>query len=671
MTAAELVQRLQGVKGGNGTWTARCPAHDDTNPSLSITDGRDGRVLLKCHGGCSLDAIVGAMGLQERDLFNDQAHDGKRGAPLVDAEYPYVDEQGTLLYHVVRFKPKDFRQRAASGAWSLKDVRRVLYRLPQLLEAVANGRTVFVVEGEKDVHALADHGIVATTNAGGAGPGKWLADYTTAFAGARVVILPDNDDVGEAHAVNVAQQLLPVAQDVRILHLPGVPPKGDVSDWLSAGGSKKQLAELLEAAPIFSPPLAALSVLKLSSGPQAATQNEALVDPNPQRRTSTARRLGDWLSDKALLIPPDEIIPRLVVSGRVTLLSGREKVGKSTLVAGAVTAASLGAPVLGVALDRPRQTLWYAIDEPIADTARRFESLGADMQRIIINTDPRTQSELLAALDIDLATFAGVDLVVVDTLSRVFSASGVNPNQAHEVEPLLSRLVDFVHSQGVAAILLYHTGKAGKEYRGSTGIGAVVDDILTLRRRGATEEDDFDDDAADDGRRLLVRVGRNLKGRIQLSCVGGVYGIYEDAFPLRTRLLETLRTHDSVRTHADLVKFAGVRKADGMRTVNELIAAGAISNGARGQLRLTPFGLAELGARVPVVPASFAGREPNADNTQFPSSLWFPEGGTDAEPFAEPTASADSTLGSRSVHPPHPEMGTAALARVPAIRVRV
>jgi putative DNA primase/helicase len=122
--------------------------------------------------------------------------------------YPYVDETGALLFEVVRYEPKDFRQRRPDGAggwiWNLDGVRRVLYRLRHVLEAVAAKRLVFVVEGEKDVGALVAIGACATTCPGGAN--KWLPEHTETLRGARVVIISDNDDAGRKQ-VPMSRQL--------------------------------------------------------------------------------------------------------------------------------------------------------------------------------------------------------------------------------------------------------------------------------------------------------------------------------------------------------------------------------------------------------------------------------------------------------------------------------
>jgi hypothetical protein len=162
------------------------------------------------------------------------------------AQYDYTDEQGAMLYQSIRLEPKDFRQRQPDGrgGWknNLQGVRRVLYKLPELLRAGPN-RMVFIVEGEKDADRLRSIGLVATTNAMGAG--KWLPDYNAPLKGRNVTILPDNDDPGRKHAEQVTAHLLAVAASVRVIHLPGLPEKGDVSDWLNAGGNRPRLEELV------------------------------------------------------------------------------------------------------------------------------------------------------------------------------------------------------------------------------------------------------------------------------------------------------------------------------------------------------------------------------------------------------------------------------------------
>ena len=155
--------------------------------------------------------------------------------------YDYKDETGQLLYEVVRYEPKDFRQRRPDGSggwiWNLQGVRRVLYRLQELLQASPE-EWIFIVEGEKDVDRLYDAGLVATTCAMGAV--KWGDDYSEFLNDrSKVAIIPDNDDAGRRHAKKVAESLADAGVKTRIIELLGVPEKGDVSDWLNAGGRKE------------------------------------------------------------------------------------------------------------------------------------------------------------------------------------------------------------------------------------------------------------------------------------------------------------------------------------------------------------------------------------------------------------------------------------------------
>jgi len=162
----------------------------------------------------------------------------------IAATYDYRDEAGELLMQVVRMEPKTFRQRRPDGdgwSWSVKGVRPVLYRLPELL--AAPDAVVYLVEGEKDADRLASLGLVATTNAGGAG--KWKPEHSEFLRGRQVVILPDNDDAGRKHAQKVAKALLEVAA-ARIVGLQGLDEKGDVSDWLDAGGTADRLLQLAD-----------------------------------------------------------------------------------------------------------------------------------------------------------------------------------------------------------------------------------------------------------------------------------------------------------------------------------------------------------------------------------------------------------------------------------------
>jgi len=168
------------------------------------------------------------------------------------ATYDYKALDGHLLYQVVRFEPKTFRQRRSDGnggwLWNLDGVSRVLYRFPELL----NKQSVVLCEGEKDVDAAWALGIPATTNCGGAG--KWSEAYTDhlkRLGTARIAIIPDNDVPGRSHADQAAKSLSAVGIQVRVVLLPDLAPKGDLSDYLHAGHSKDDLLGIIRSTPIW------------------------------------------------------------------------------------------------------------------------------------------------------------------------------------------------------------------------------------------------------------------------------------------------------------------------------------------------------------------------------------------------------------------------------------
>ena len=248
MTGSKPVERALAALGAMGKkvkpsganqWQAQCPAHDDNNPSLSISEGKGGRLLLHCKAGCAFENIRDAMGLKKEDAYMDNGQEMFNGNRII-TKYPYCDEDGVLLYYTCRTTAKEFPPQMPDGTFKLRG-RRVLYRLPELVEATGQ---VFLVEGEKDVDRLRSIGLTATTNVGGSQ--AWRNEYAEGLRGRNVVILPDNDEAGRKWCKSVEASLRGMAASVQVVELPGLPDKGDVSDWLNDGGSKEQLMQLAE-----------------------------------------------------------------------------------------------------------------------------------------------------------------------------------------------------------------------------------------------------------------------------------------------------------------------------------------------------------------------------------------------------------------------------------------
>lgn len=276
--ARKLLHLLIGVKKTKSGWSARCPAHDDGQASLSIGEGRDGRVLLKCHAGCDHKKIVAALRLEERDLFDADATpsvatkkaatpkaDQKAGRAYASPEaaqkayertlgdpghvYEYRDASGQHVGSVLRWDRPDGKVirplSLHADGWRLEQMPepRPLY----LLDVVAGspGSALCVAEGEKCVNALSlSLGVLATTSSGGSNAAS-KSDWSP-LAGREVVILPDNDDAGRQYAADVAAILheLDPPAIVRVVELDGLEPGGDVADLYEACRGEDELKAL-------------------------------------------------------------------------------------------------------------------------------------------------------------------------------------------------------------------------------------------------------------------------------------------------------------------------------------------------------------------------------------------------------------------------------------------
>lgn len=557
---AAVLAKLPGAKRQGRGWMARCPAHDDGTASLSIAEGRDGRALLNCHAGCPADAIVGALGMALTDLFPPRPADGNSGKPgrdpkerpLLERTYDYTDADGHLVQQAMRLRytngDKTFRQRrpdpARPGEWinNVDGVEPVLYRFPQLLEAIALGRRVYVVEGEKDVETLESVGYPATTNVGGAG--KWRESYAATFAGADVVILPDNDPAGRSHAQQVAASLAHAGATVRILELPNLPPKGDVSDWFARGGTREAFEALVagEATPA------------------------ADVAPAP-----LYRRLDTLWADDAIMRPPPPRVPYLAWDQRSTLLCGLYKSGKSTLAGYIAAQVSRGGAMFDESC-MAGTVLIVGLEEFIGDTARRLQEFGADGTRVYLVDQLPTGTAARVALVRQMIDELRPDVVLVDSLIAWGRGEVKDINDSAIMEPVVYGLTEIAHDTGVALIVLHHGRKTDGALIGSQAIGAAVDVIAEITKP---------DDKNDPTRRHVAIVGRGLRTRdLDYRFGDGRFALVPsgDAAPiasLEAKILDAVRrTPGKGARHVR--ETVGGRARDVDATLEQLIAARVI-----------------------------------------------------------------------------------------------
>lgn len=381
-TMTNFLDRLNGVKHSGEGWVAQCPCRDDDkSPSLSICEGRDGRVLAKCHRGgsaCSLEEICESIDLTVRDLHPYQ----EKKSEFVDGEltntYSYYDGDGELVFQVLRFTlpdgRKEFRQRVKENAgWKYSTTHlseKPLYNLPAVLNAVENDRPVFIVEGEKDAESLISLGLTATCNPQGADNGqgsKWKPNHTAALAGARVAIIADNDEPGRVHANYVATQLVDAGCTVKIKHAPD--PHKDVTDLLQAGGNISDLVEdeVREPDP-FVPVLSNLQDLldkpgtleeRLAEARKILSVSEAPQDVKSGRLVNWGDFVNETPSD-----PYDWLIDGLIERQERVVIVAAEGVGKTTLARQVAICAGAGVHPFTYAEIPAIRTLFVDLENP-------------------------------------------------------------------------------------------------------------------------------------------------------------------------------------------------------------------------------------------------------------------------------------------------------------------
>src|SRR5258708_7077135 len=414
---------------------ARCPAagHEDHKASLSVARGTEQPVIFKCHAGCHRDDILDGLGLTLADVStprDERPAQGEwtpRGTDINVYDYP--DENSDLLCQVLRTADKQFPQRVpdrtkrSGWRWTLGSTRRVPYRLPAVIKAAAEKQVVYIVEGEKDVHAIERAGAVATTSPGGAG--KWRPEYDVFFTGASVIIVADADEPGRKHATDIAKHLRPVAASVRIAE----PAYGkDASDHLAAG----------------------YGLDFVSSAVTEITFNVIDLEPATFEVVSPVPICGD-----------------LLYTGAVHTLTGAPDSGKTTLACWwMLTLMREGRPVL------------FLDEEGGTDiVAEKFQALGARPgERLVYVPFPNSNwapadREML----FQLLAQRKPALVMWDSSAAFLSRAGLDENSAHDVTEFYSQvLTPTARIHGAAVVVIDHDTKSSEPSRYARGSGAKL-----------------------------------------------------------------------------------------------------------------------------------------------------------------------------------------------------
>ncbi len=518
------------VRGKPGQWTARCPAHDDRQPSFSIGEAADGRVLLRCHRGCDTDAVLAALDLEKRDLFpppfdaavkipKPQPTHNTAPAPTPEAAvaglakkwgepavtYPYYDARGELVAVVFRWDLADGKQvrpvRRVAGGWILgaPDVPRPLHRLDQVVQA----KVVHVVEGEKCADALAAIGLVATTSMGGSKAAP-KTDWRP-LAGKRVVIVPDHDDAGRAYADEVAQLAHDAgAAEIRIVDLarvwPACPPGGDVADLLADADAapwgdaaepeqvREWFAQVAAEAPTWEPPA-----------------DDAADDV----RLVVVR--GDELKPE----PVQWLWPGRVPRGEATIIAGAPDVGKSTLTMDLAACVSRGAEWPDGSGHAPQGSalVLSAEDSPERTLQPRFLAAGGDPRKIhfvravVDSADGERFFNL--TWDVDelrkkIEELGDVVLLIVDPVDAYLPPKADSHKNA-DIRRALAPMDHLAKETGVAVVYVAHWRKNAADsamYR----VGGSIGFVAAARAAWAVDRVPH----RDDGLRAMCRIKCNL-----------------------------------------------------------------------------------------------------------------------------------------------------------------
>ena len=525
----------------NGEWLASCPVVDhgqgngDRNPSLSVTDA-DGKLLLKCHGGCSQHdvwAAVRDLGLLPQlsewvEPLVIKPINGHHPAPVprpVPVQYPpapvqlhltdeweYVDESGIVLFVKQRFKTSDTTKgktykllrvmEDGSRQASMQGARVIPYRLSDVLYASRKNKPVFICEGEKAADALASIGVFTSTSHTGAG--SWPAANSTWFADLNIVLVPDNDAPGYRYASLVAAALLPIAKSIRLLALP-VGHTQDAFEWVAAGGNKAQLMTLCKG---LQPLADAESIVYLPPAPAEDAEPEIdlssdaeAFEPDPALELVPAEskiRIEPWdsIEDEPVEWLIQDVLPRRGFSA----LFGPPGSFKSFVALDIAHSVATGTAWMGKEVSVPGAVL-YICGEGHGGVGARIRACrlhhktapGAKVYVIRHQLNLRSSKEDIQQLHLAISNLVQreeirFELVQVDTLARAFG--GGNENDSSDMGAFIASLSKIQRLLDCALQIVHHVGKdITKGLRGHSSLLGALDTELELQRLDAALQD--------------------------------------------------------------------------------------------------------------------------------------------------------------------------------------
>ena len=528
MQAEQIAKQLGNAKKANGQWVASCPVpghgkgNGDKNPSLSISINDDGKPLFHCHGGCTQEDVFNTI--KDMRLLPELE---ERPDPLAnikplpqirfDQEWEYQDEDRTTVFVKQRMKigesGKTYRLYKVDPDGrrhpTLGDARIVPYKLPELLDAKTAGRIIYVVEGEKAADALISIGVTATTAHTGAG--SWPEAITEYFAGANVVIVPDNDLPGWRYAQKAVEAILPIAKNVKVVDLQLPNTAEDAYEFVHQYNKQRDdLVALVKAAfkvtsieDVTVPER--LNALKLDAPIDATPQQQpahpediakefapdATTQDKPAKPIKTVN-IESW--DDIQDEPVEWLIEGVLPAGGFSALYGPPGSFKSFHALHIAHCIATGTPWMNRQVVQPGAVLYIA-GEGFGGIGARIKALkthyntpkGAPIYVIRHQLNLRSSVEDFNALMLAIERLvmeSGVQFkqIIIDTLARAFG--GGDENSASDMMQFVvacGRIQEIV--QGAGLLILHHSGKnQALGMRGSSALLGAVDSELELMR---------------------------------------------------------------------------------------------------------------------------------------------------------------------------------------------
>jgi hypothetical protein len=513
MSAQEIASILGNAKKVGGGYLASCPVPDhgqgkgDKHPSLSITESTDGNYLFKCHGGCDQHTVFSTikdMGILPQLPDRPEYLSSIKPIPVtqtLEHEWHYVDEDGISLFLKQRYKTNDIKGKTyktlrvmpdGSRVGKLGDCRIIPYRLPELRQAVADGRVIYITEGEKAADSLCSLGVVATTSHAGAG--GWNPDLNQYFAGANVVIVPDNDAAGWGYAHKIVESLLGSGstKSIRVLDLNLSNPKEDAFEWVNRyDGSRSLLAQLAKACPI---------VKSVEDVWQPSRLHEYVPEPQPQESSAAVKEakpsrllVESW--DSIQDEPVEWLVQSIVPKKAFVALYAPPASYKSFISLDLAEAIATGRDWMGYKIPKKGCVL-YICGEGHGGMGARVKACkiqnqspdGANLYiiraQLNLRSSPEDFIELLNAIN-DLIAEIGepLEIIILDTLMRM-SGGGFNENSSEDMGAFITQAGKLQELFECALMVIHHSGKdVTKGLRGHSSLLGAVDTELEIQRQ--------------------------------------------------------------------------------------------------------------------------------------------------------------------------------------------